>query len=165
MAHKELLINWLNDAYSMETALIPILENHAKDAKNYPDIQARDQQHIEETRRHAERVRSCIERLGESPSTLKTGMGSLIGNMQSVMTGAFQDELVKNCLSDFAAENFEIASYKALIAAAQEIGDQETVLACQENLREDEAMAQWLDQHLPIVVQETVRQKVQEDGS
>ena len=43
MAHKELLINWLNDAYSMETALIPILENHAKDAKNYPDIQARDQ--------------------------------------------------------------------------------------------------------------------------
>ena len=92
-------------------------------------------------------------------------MGSPIGNMQSVMTGAFQDELVKNCLSDSAAENFEIASYKALIAAAQEIGDQETVLACQENLREDEAMAQWLDQHLPIVVQETVRQKVQEHGS
>ena len=57
MAHKELLITWLNDVYRVETALIPILENHAKDAKNHPDIQARNQQHIEETRRHAEGVR------------------------------------------------------------------------------------------------------------
>ena len=165
MAHKDLLIAWLNDAHGMETSLIPVLENHAKDAANHPEMQARIQQHVEETRHHAELVESCVKRLGESTSALKTGMSKLFGNVQSVATGAFQDELVKNALSDFAAENFEIASYKALIAAAQEFGDQQTVSVCQQILRDEEAMAQWLDQQLPMVVQEIFRQKAQEHGA
>ena len=164
MTHQQTLIAWLNDAYAMENSMIPVLENHAKDAKDHPDIQARGQQHVDETRRHAEMVRSCIERLGESPSTLKTGLGSVMGTMQSVATGLFRDEVVKNFLSDYAAEHFEIASYKALIAAAQEFGDLETVRVCQEILREDEDMAHWLDQHLPVVVQQTFRQRAQEHG-
>lgn len=35
MSHKELLVAWLNDAYAMEKGLVPILENHAKDAENH----------------------------------------------------------------------------------------------------------------------------------
>ena len=165
MAHKDLLIAWLNDAHGMETSLIPVLENHAKDATDHPAMQARIQQPVEETRRHAELVQSCVERLGESTSSLKTGMSKLFGNIQSVATGPFHDELVKNALSDFAAENFEIASYRALIAAAQEFGDQQTVSICQQILRDEEAMAQWLDQHLPIVVRETFQQKAREHGA
>ena len=38
MAHKEQLIAWLNDAYAMENSMIPVLKNHAKDAKDYPDV-------------------------------------------------------------------------------------------------------------------------------
>ena len=37
MTANEQLIAWLNNAYSMEKALIPVLENHAKDAENYPN--------------------------------------------------------------------------------------------------------------------------------
>ncbi len=160
----DLYVSWLKDAHAMEEALIPNLENHAKDAAEYPQIQRRIQQHLEETQQHARLVRSCIERLGESPSTVKSGLGSIMGTMQSVATGLFRDEVVKNFLSDYAAEHFEIASYKALIAAAQEFGDLETVRVCQEILREDEDMAHWLDQHLPMVVQQTFRQHAQEHG-
>lgn len=160
--HKKVLLAWLNDAYSMEKGLIPVLENHAKDAKNHPQVQSRIQQHVEQTKRHADLVQGRIEALGGDVSSVKAGVGSLIGNLQSMTTGAFQDELVKNALSDFASEHFEIASYNALIAAAQEVGDQETARVCQEILRDEQAMADWLDQNLPMVVRETMRQKASE---
>lgn len=162
MAHNELLNAWLKDAYSMEMGLIPILENHAKDAKDFPEVQARDQQHIQETKRHAEMVKSCIERRGESVSSIKTAIGGMVGAVQSVATAPFQDEPVKNFLSDYAAEKFETACYQALIVAAQAEGDHETARVCQQILQEDEAMARWLEERLPSVVQMAMRMKEME---
>jgi ferritin-like metal-binding protein YciE len=157
MTENDVLISWLNDAHSMEKALVQILEHQVKDAKDYPEVEARLQQHLEETQRHAEMVESCITRLGGSTSTLKTGMASLFGQIQALSTGMAQDELVKNSLADFAAENFEIASYRSLIAAATELNDQETVSVCTQILGEDEAMAAWLDRNIPVLTQATMR--------
>lgn len=159
-AHKELLVAWLNDAYATEKALVPVMENHIKDFKDYPQAQMRLQQHLEETRRHADMIAGCIDHLGEDVSTMKSGWGSFLGSMKSVSTGMFQDELIKNCLSDYAAECFEIACYKSLISAAQLYGDQEVVQVCQEILQDEENMAQWLDQNIPMVTQEVMRMKV-----
>ncbi len=162
MAHEDFVIKWLNDAYAMENGLVQVLEKHAKDAEGHPQVHNRIQEHIEETRRHADRVRESIERLGGDTSTLKTTLANVAGTLQGMSTGAAEDELVKNAIADYAAEQFEVASYRALIAAAEELGDQETVRACQENLREDEEMARWLEQQLPTVAQEFLRSKAQE---
>ena len=164
MAQQELLIGWLNDAYAMENALIRTLEHRVKDAEGHPEIQARGQQHLAETRRHAELVRGCVERLGGSTSAVKTGLANVSGVVQAFSTATAEDELVKNALSDYAAEQFEVAAYKALIAGAQALGDQETVRVCREILREDEAMALWLDQQLPSIVQWTLRQQATTHG-
>jgi ferritin-like metal-binding protein YciE len=162
MAHKDLLIAWLNDAYAMEKALIPILENHAKDAKDHPDVRARIEQHAEQTRRHAEMVEQCVKSLGSSTSATKTTLGTVFGAMQSVATGMFSDELVKNALMDYAAENFEIASYQALIVAAEEYGDDRIVEICEEILDDEIEMAEWLEEQLPITVREVYREKATE---
>jgi ferritin-like metal-binding protein YciE len=151
------MIGWLNDAYAMERSTIQILQNHARDAKDHPAMQARIEQHLEATRRHADLVKGCIERLGGSTSALKSGMATVMGTVQGMSTGLARDELVKNALHDYGTEYFEMASYKALIAAAQDIGDQETVSVCQQILRDEEAMAAWLDQQLPGLVVETLR--------
>src|SRR5690606_13566540 len=132
------------------------LENHANDMANYPQAADRLRQHIDETRRHAARMDECIRRLGERPSTVKSTLASLMGNAQAIGTGMFRDELIKNTLSDYAAEQFEVACYKALIVAAREEGQAEIARACEENLREDEAMAHWIDQQLPTMVRETM---------
>jgi ferritin-like metal-binding protein YciE len=42
----------------------------------------------------------------------------------------------------------EIASYKVLVSAAQTVGDTETATVCGQILREEEAMADWLDKHI-----------------
>jgi len=156
MNSREHMVAWLNDAYSMERALIPILENHAKDAKDHPDVHQRINQHIEETRRHAEMIEECLQRLGAKTSTTKNIIGSMFGSIQSFATGMYEDELVKNALMDFAAENFEIASYNALIIAAEEFGDTETANVCRMILRDEESMANFLRTNLPTVVRDTL---------
>jgi ferritin-like metal-binding protein YciE len=156
---KDLFVSWLKDAYSMEQSIAQVLENHVKDAKDHPQLQARLQQHLEQTRHHAELDKACLERLGESPSTLKSTMANVMGTFQGMSTGMAKDELVKNAIADYSTEYFEIASYQALIAAAQDLGQPECVLTFQQILREEEAMVSWLQEQLPMLVQETLQQR------
>jgi len=153
---RDLVVTWLNNAYSMESGLVQTLQSHAKDAQDFPQVQARIQQHVEETRRHAELVGACIERLGGTPSTVKSGMASMVGKVQGVSLRPAQDKVVKNALADFSAEHLEMSSYRALIAAAQDLGDQETVSMCQQILQDEEEMARFLDQNLPTLVREII---------
>ncbi|PYQ56668.1 MAG: hypothetical protein DMF53_24785, partial [Acidobacteria bacterium] len=87
-------------------------------------------------------------------STVKTALGAVSGFFQGRSTGASPDELVKNALSDYAAEHFEIASYRALITAARLLGENQVVQVCEAILRDEQDMANWLEQNLPNVVQE-----------
>lgn len=158
MSNRDVLVSWLNDAYAMESALVPILENHARDAKEHPALQARIEEHVGETRRQAEMVKGCIERLGSSPSTAKKALGSLFGMVQAPATGMAADELVKNAIMDFASENFEIASYEALLTAARQCDEPEVAAVCEQILVEERQMAQWLQENLPGLVQGYCRQ-------
>lgn len=148
---KKTVADWLRDAYAMENQGIEMLERQTERLKNYPEMLAKAKEHTEVTRRQAERVRQCLERMGESPSTIKTAVSSLIGNAQS-LSGIFtDDEVVKAGVFNYGFEQWEIANYTALITAAEQIGDQEMKRLLQENLREEQEMADWLLNHLPGV--------------
>ena len=153
---RDLLVAWLNDAYAMENGLVPVLNNHADDAKHNPEVQARIEQHANETQRHGVLVKQCLEQLGEKPSKTKAVLGSIMGTLQAPATGPFTDELVKNALADYATEHFEIAAYRALSEAARRLGQEEIARTCEEILREEEDMAAFLEQTLPMTVQETL---------
>ena len=84
-------------------------------------------------------------------------MATLFGQMQAVSTGPAKDEMVKNALADYAAENFEIASYTALIRAAEDLNEQQTATVCQQIRQEEEEMALWLQQNLPTLAQQTLK--------
>lgn len=154
--NKDWLIAWLNDAYAMEQALIPVLENHAKDAKDDPAGRARIELHVEQTRRHGELVKGCLEQLGSSPSGIKSVVGSLFGTVHSVSTGMFADETVKNGLMDYATEHFEIACYRALSEAARELNQQHVAQVCGEIVRDEQDMADWLSAQLPKIVRDAM---------
>ncbi len=152
MDKNELVLAWLNDALAMENALAAVLQHRIKDAKGFPAIEEMDRRHLAETLEHADRVKRCIARLGSKPSTVKSMFGTMFGAIQAPMTALAKDEVVKNCLVDHAAEQFEVAAYAALIAAANEIGDTETAAICEQNMREDAAMAAQIMAGIPAVV-------------
>jgi ferritin-like metal-binding protein YciE len=157
MSPNDQLITWLNSAYAMEQSLAKVLENHVKDAKDFPEIHARDEQHLEETRRHAERVKECLEILGEKPSTMKSAMGNVMGMVQGASTGVFRDEIMKNFLADYASEHFEIACYQSLVTAAEELDQPEIARICDEILAEEQAMAEWIEERIPEMTRMTLQ--------
>lgn len=157
MTEKELFISWLNDAYGTELAMMPVLENHAKDARDYPEIHQRNLRHVAETRRQAEAVKHLIESLGGKISPAKSFVGKVSGFGQSLTSEFFSDELIKNFLSDYAAEHLEIASYKSLIATAKHLGEDQCVPVLEEILAEEIAMAKWLEEHIPMATRESIK--------
>lgn len=158
MTSKDQLVSWLNDAYSMERSLLMVLENHAKDGRDFPEIKTRDEQHLAETRHHADNLERCLAILGEKPSKTKGAIGSVMGKVQGAASGAFRDEIVKNFLSDYAAEHMEIACYESLIVAAEELGYPEIARMCRENLADEEDMAAWLKERIPEVTRLSLQQ-------
>jgi len=151
-SQQDWLVTWLEDALAMENALAAVLKHRISDAKDFPEIAEMDRMHLAETLEHANRVKQAVSRFGSKPSTVKSMFGTMFGMMNAPMTGMYKDEIVKNCLMDYAAEQFEVASYSALIAAATEFGDMETANLCRQNLQEDQAMAERILAGLPKAV-------------
>ena len=44
----------------MEQSIAQVLENHVKDAKNNPQLQAKLQEHLDQTPRQADLVKDCL---------------------------------------------------------------------------------------------------------
>lgn len=151
MTQQQSVLSWLKDAHAMEEGGAVTLANHAAAAQDYPEVQAKLNAHADATRRHAYLIEGCIERLGGHPSALKEALGTVMGKVQGVANLPAKDTVVKNALGDFAAENFEIACYRSLIAAAERVGDQETADVCGRILRDEEEMAGWLAEQIPTI--------------
>jgi ferritin-like metal-binding protein YciE len=151
---KDQLVTWLDDAYAMESGLVSILQNHAGqlDGNNLPVAAHRLRQHIEETRTHAARLQQALAVLGTSPSRIKSMLSSAIGSVEGASTAIFRDHVVKDVLADYASEQFEVACYTALVHAATSLGYAEVADLCQQNLREDLSMAEWLLVEVPTAV-------------
>ena len=145
------IVAWLRDAHAMEHSLEQVMIRHVAAASDYPEIQERLQQHLDQTRQHRTLVEECLESLGTKPSLVKAVAGGFMGAVEGMSTGVFQDELVKNALADYAMEHFEIACYSALVAAADDAGLTEIGYTCSEILREEVEMADWLEEQIPVL--------------
>lgn len=142
------LENWLRDAHAMEQQAEKMLKSQAERLEDYPELQARIEQHLNETRHQSERLEQAMAGVNIDTSALKdlggklTAFGQALGGM---MAG---DEVVKGSIACYAFEHFEIANYKALIQAAESAGQTGVAQVCREILKEEEAMAAWLSDHL-----------------
>ena len=157
MTRHEQLIAWLNDAQAMEVSNKETLERHLKDAREFPHLEAGLHRHILETQHQAHLVRDCIEQLGGGVSSAKNVLGNVMGKAQGLATAMFSDELLKNCLMDYALEHFEIACYRSLVIAAEDVGEARIAQTCREILQQEEAFADWLAGQIPPVTRNFLR--------
>ena len=148
------LMAWLRDAHAMEHQAIEMLEKMVNRVKDYPELQAKVREHLDQTHRQADMVLKCIERRGGSTSIVKDTMGKLIGTGQALSGLFVSDEVVKGAIASCTFERYEASCYRVLAATAEEVGDHETKRVCEEILRQAEAMGDWLWQHLPQVTRQ-----------
>ncbi|WP_277811156.1 ferritin-like domain-containing protein [Chromohalobacter canadensis] len=139
---------WLKDAHAMEEQAEQMLTAQAKRLEHYPKLKERINQHIEETKSQADRLEGCLKSMDESPSTMKDVSGKFAAIGQAIGGSMASDEVVKGGIASYAFEHFEIANYRALIAAADELGENQIREVCKGILEEEVNMAKWLEDNL-----------------
>jgi ferritin-like metal-binding protein YciE len=154
---EENLMAWLRDAHAMEEQAVTMLNSLASRTGDYPDLKARIEQHLLETRTQAEALEGCILRRGGDTSTLKDLAGKIIAFGQGMGAMFVDDEIVKGAMASYAFEHMEIAAYRVLIIAAEAVRDAETKAVCERILKEELSMASELEAHLPELTREYLR--------
>jgi ferritin-like metal-binding protein YciE len=144
----ELFVTGLRNQHAVENQAVSLLSRQVERLENYPEMEARMRQHIDESKAHAQRLEELLSKFGESHSALKDAGLSFMGNMAAMAHTIAPDEVLKNTMANFAFEHFEIASYKSLLSLAETLGQSGVDSALRQNLQDEISMAQWIDQHI-----------------
>lgn len=148
---RSLFVTGLQDAHALENQALSLMNRQIERIDQYPEVAARMRQHVEETNGQIERLTRILDSLNEGHSTIKDMGASFMGNMAALGHSVVGDEILKNSFANYAFENFEAASYKALITMAEAGGFRDSIPLLQQSLREEEGMAKWLDDNLAAV--------------
>lgn len=148
---RDKLVKYIEDMYALENHIVEQLEQQVKQTAKFPQIQARIQQHYDQTQQHRARMEERLSAYNKKPSAMKGALSNMMGNLMGTLGGSRPDSLAMTARDDYAVEHLEIGSYLLLIATAQAYGDTATVQACEANLRDEVAMASWLESQLGMV--------------
>jgi ferritin-like metal-binding protein YciE len=148
------IIDWLRDAYAMERGLEVSLKRMSESDQHCAEWREAAAEHLTDTRRHVVKVEGLLKSLGSKAPTLKTGTAIVTEPLKGVDTSMTRDERIKDLLTSYAMEHFEIVCYRALISAAETAGLPEVAEVCQEIIVDEERMAEAIYEHLPDAVQE-----------
>lgn len=154
---RSVLVTGLQNAHAVENQALSLIDRQLDRLTHYPEIAERLRAHRLETEDQIRRLDDILGSLGERSSSLKDMALSFMGNMAALGNVMAGDEVLKNQLVNAAFENFEVASYTSLVTLA-EAGDFPTAASLlQDSLREEIAMAAWVQDSLPDLTRKYVR--------
>ena len=157
------LVQYLNEAYGKEKELEVALQAHIGMTTRAP-YKRRLQQHLGETKSHGRQIEQRIKRLGGDPQTLQRLAGQatavLKGPLHALRGSGEEEKLLKNAKTEYSEEAEEIATYTAIEAFAESVGDRESAKLAREIRRDEERMARYLERLIPQLTNAVVRSEV-----
>ncbi|MFN3524483.1 MAG: ferritin-like domain-containing protein [Paracoccus sp. (in: a-proteobacteria)] len=159
----EIFADGLRNAHAMEKQALSIMQPQLNRLEHYPEISALLDRHIRETEDQLNRLDKILEGINESSSGLKDISLSLSGSMAAMGHSMASDEILKNAFANHAFENFEIASYTALITMAEITGAAAAVPLLQVSLDEEKRMAKALYDSLDTVTRRFIELSASEE--
>lgn len=156
MAHqqdalRDLFVTGLTNAHAVEKQALSIMTPQVARIEHYPEMADRLRLHIEETNKQIARLDEILASFDTSSSTLKDIGLSMSGGMAAILHSVADDEILKNSFANYAFEHFEIAAYKSLLVLADDGGFAQATPLLKQSLGEEQSMAQWIDEALPLV--------------
>jgi ferritin-like metal-binding protein YciE len=151
---EELLVDELKDIYSAENQIIKALPKMARTA-SAPELKRAFERHLEETRRHVER----LDQIGQDLEIKLTGkkchgMEGLIEEGKEVMEQDLDEDALDAGLIGAAqkVEHYEIAAYGTARAHAMVLGFSKAARLLQQTLTEEAATDKKLTQLAESVI-------------
>ena len=143
-----------------------------------PSGQYRDglETHLDETRRHAERIERRLGELGQGNNPFQVGLGlvqTAIGQalaltktpVDLIRGSGGEEKVLKNAKDSCAAEAQEIATYTALARLARNAGDRQTERLANSVLRDEQQMLDRLLKEIPRLTDAVARAEFDGQGS
>lgn len=151
---RETVVSWLRDAHAMEAAAVDNIEKNIDHFEDYPTVQQVLRDDMDVSRRNSQELETALERLGADRSALKDMGMKFASTMQSLVTGAPSDDVVKHMLAAQAYKHFEVASFRSLSTAAETIGDPQIKALCDRAGDEKKQLAARFEESLPQVTRD-----------
>lgn len=155
MDPKHEVIEWLRDAYAMERSREIFLEEMAKNDRYTIPCRTAAAMHLTETHQHAQSVESMLRSVGSDVSSFKTGLGLTAEAMKAPGAALSHDVPIKDLLTAYSMEHFEIACYEAIVAVADLAGLSQISNACKQIMQDEIRMAEVIQRELPRIVEES----------
>jgi ferritin-like metal-binding protein YciE len=138
---EELLVDELKDLYNAENQIVKALPKMAKAATS-PELKRAFERHLEETRRHVERLNQVADSLDVKLTGKKCyGMEGLIEEGKEIMEEDLDESAIDAGLIGAAqkVEHYEIAAYGTARTHAQLLGHNKIAKLLQQTLDEEGA--------------------------
>jgi len=158
---KNIFITGLQNAHALEKEAIQLMQRQVERFENYPEMSQLLQTHIRETEGQIQRLDEILHTFGEDRSLLKDMATQFMANMAAAGHMPMADEVLKNTFANHAFENFEIASYKSLIAMAEAAGHSRFIPSLQQTLQEEEKTAQAIRDMIEPITQKYLMREAQ----
>jgi ferritin-like metal-binding protein YciE len=137
----DLLVDQLKDLYSAENQIIKALPKMARAASS-PDLASGFEEHLEQTRQHAERLEQICEQLDVTPKGKQcVAIEGLIEEGKELMEEDAAPAVLDAGLIAGAqkVEHYEMASYGSARAWAEQLGMNDVAQLLQQTLDEEKA--------------------------
>ncbi|MDQ3630249.1 MAG: DUF892 family protein [Actinomycetota bacterium] len=167
----EKVLEYLEELHGLETHLVSTLTAHIAMTPRsaYRDILER---HRYETRTQAQRIEQRLAELGQSGSLIHVvsgavqdavgqGMALVLAPLNVFRGAGGEEKLLRNARDEAASEALEIASYDALEAVADAVGDPKTAVLAREHRIQEETFLADLRELIPGLATDVVDAEVE----
>lgn len=150
----DLYLEQLRDLHSAETQIIEALPGMAQKA-SHPELKQAFQHHLDETKRHRDRLEQIFDNLGKSPKgeTCKAMEGLIKESSQMLAKRGDADVIDAGLIASAQRiEHYEIAGYGTVATYAEMLGRKDDKRMLGETLEEEKRTDQMLSQIAKTVV-------------
>jgi ferritin-like metal-binding protein YciE len=169
------VVQYLNEAHGTEQALVRELQAQIAMTPRgaYRSIL---ETHLDETRRHADRVGRRLNALGQGGNAITFVVGAVQGVVGQAMSlgraplelvrgSGGEEKVLKNAKDACASEALEIATYTAIERLAEQVGDEETAKLAASIRGDEERMLQRILKEIPKLTTAVVRAEISGSAS
>ena len=164
---KQKVVQYLGEAHAHEQALTRVLQSQIAMTPrgSYRTVL---ETHLDETRRHADRLQRRLRTLGQSGNAITFVVGavqSVVGQavaigktpLDLVRGSGGEEKVLKNAKDTCASEALEIATYTAIERLAEQVGDDETAKLAASIRADEERMLERVLKEIPKLTTAVVR--------
>jgi ferritin-like metal-binding protein YciE len=174
-ASQQKIVQYLSEARASEQALVRVLQSQIAMTPR-GSYRSALETHLNETRRHAQRVGSRLESLDQGSNPLTAVLDFWEGAVGQALAfgktpfdllrgSGGEEKILKNAKDTCATEALEIATYTAIERLARSIGDDETADLAQSILADEEKMLARVLREIPKLTDAVVGAEVKGDPS